>query len=334
MKRKILELSINNKNIRKLVNKYIKLKNKNKFIQEKIDLFDYKKILNCQIECLTTVSKENHFYGHISNFKKYSKFEEESYSTIEHSFIFGDAVADFRKNEIMPKMIVFSDCRKEKIANFFDKKKIKKEIIKVGPYIHYAESYLTTEEFFETKKELGKTLLVFPSHSIENINLEYDKDLFIQKIKEIAINYKSVLVCMYWKDLLENENTIYEKNGFRVVTAGKREDPKFLNRLKTFIELSDFTMSNKLGAYIPYSIYLNKPHFLFDQESKFESNLVDLNLEKGFLIPDKQNVQIKEVYRILGNESGKIFEKDYNYLSDIFGFENIKTASELYDVLK
>ncbi|MGL6098586.1 MAG: hypothetical protein ACRCZ9_03775 [Fusobacteriaceae bacterium] len=334
MKTKIKESSIDNELLKKIVSKYIKYKNRNKIVKNYINIFDNKEILNQDIKFLTTVSPENHFYGHISNLKEYSKFEDESYSTIEHSFIFGDAVSEFRKEDKMPKMIVFSDYRKEVISKFFNEIKKSKEIIPIGPYIHYAKNYLEDKEFYDTKKKLGKTLLVFPSHTIENINLDYDRDLFIRQIKKLSKNYQSVLICMYWKDLLNGENILYEKNGFKVVTAGKREDPKFLNRLKTFIKLSDFTMSNKLGAYIPYSIYLKKPHFLFDQESVFQSESVNLNLEKGFLITDKENHQIKEVYRILGNENGEVSEKDYIYLSDIFGFKDIKTSLELYNILK
>ncbi len=140
----------------------------------------------------------------------------------------------------------------------------------VGPYIAYSKSALTDDKLKLESERLGRNLLVFPAHSIRGLEAKYDIDGFCEEVKKISKNYDSVRVCLFWKDVLIGIAEKYKKYGFEVVTAGHYYDPMFMPRLKSIIETSTMTMSNKIGTYIGYCVYLNKPHFILKTQVDME----------------------------------------------------------------
>ena len=60
-----------------------------------------------------------------------------------------------------------------------------KPVIAIGPYIHYAECMLNSEEMNSLKKELGKTLLFFPTHTCCEGGLEYEIHCMIDELLEL-----------------------------------------------------------------------------------------------------------------------------------------------------
>ena len=134
-------------------------------------------------------------------------------------------------------------------------------------------------------------------HSTHWINLEYNVSAFIKEIKHIAKDYDTVVVCMYWKDIINNAYERYINEGFEIVSAGHIYDSKnFLPRLKSIIELSDMVISNDVGSYVGQSIALNKPCYLFRQDyvatssnkdidcNEYDERLKDENYIKNFEI--------------------------------------------------
>lgn len=81
------------------------------------------------------------------------------------------------------------------------------------------------------------------------------------------------LIYLYWKDAVLGKDKEYMDNGFTIVTAGYQSDFRFLKRLKTFIKLSDFTMSNAVGTHVGYCVVLDKPHYIFSQKISYKSDL-------------------------------------------------------------
>lgn len=207
---------------------------------------------------------ENNFYGIgrvLSRFYDIGK-----HTLIEHGIYFGEYVPVTTFDDQVREIVTFSEYRKNVL-----KKQTDKPVHIVGSYINYADNLLNEFKFGQLKSKLGKVLLVFPSHSIATVHARFDAGHFIRFIHHIKNlgAFDTVLVCLYFKDIELGHDKIYQENGFKIVTAGFLFDYCFLNRLKTLILLSDYTISNDLGTHIGYCVQLGKPHQVFQSDIEF-----------------------------------------------------------------
>lgn len=282
----------------------------------------------------------NNFYGISNNLYIYSNQYTPIKACIEHGMVIGNNASKFEiYNPILQSIITMSEYRKIYLEKVSDK-----IILKIGPYIHYASDFYNEKQFYEEKNKIEKNLLVFPSHSIENIYSDYDFDEFIKEIKRIAEikNIKSINICMYWNDINRGVYKKYKENGFNIVTAGYREDPMFLSRLKTIIKLSDYTMSNSVGTHVGYCIYLKKPHYIMRQN-------IDSIIKKHIEVNQNNKPHVSEFlskdivsYRKDVDEILKYFEKPLFEISEeqkevcnrYWGFDEIKTPKQINDIIK
>ena len=210
----------------------------------------------------------------------------------------------------------------------------------VGPYVAYSKSALSKDKFESEKDRLGRNLLVFPAHSIRGLQASYDIDTFRKKIEDIATDYDSVRICLYWKDVLLGTAEKYKEYGFEVVTAGHYYDPMFMPRLKSIIETSSMTMSNKLGTYIGYCIYLNKPHYLIKDDVEMDKIISDGKefAEKEYNLSHSMRNRLKNpdidlIFELLSKNQDYITDDQYNQLNKYWGFDQVKTSKQLRKLL-
>lgn len=269
-------------------------------------------------------------YGISQNLNRYSGYKKPIDACIEHGVYFGNYV---NKEETilsgLPAVITFSDVRRNWIRAYTSK-----PVITIGPYIHYTEEFYSTEKFNIEKERLGKTLLVFPTHSIDDVDVAYDIEMFIKEIKKVQVesNVKSVLCCLYWKDILNGLGKEYLKENFYVVTAGYRNDKHFLSKLKSIISLSDITMSNDLGTHLGYCVYLGKPHYIFEQHKKYYGKQQSVYKETNKTLNYKETYQLEknEIVNLFNSYSNSITESQYAICNKYWGFDQIKSRQELY----
>lgn len=207
--------------------------------------------------------KDNNIYGTGSVLKQAGLKLDLEKCLVEHGLIFGDLVQEHNAVTFAENIVTFSKYREEKIL-----KKIKKNVICIGPYIKYSKSILSPLAFEDLKQKLKRTLLVFPSHSNDTTVVDFNSKLFMQEIEGLSKNFDSVLICLYWKDIILGRAEEYEKMGYYITCAGHSYDFNFLKRLRAIIELSDFTMSNNVGTHVGYTVCLGKGHFIFQQQIK------------------------------------------------------------------
>ena len=263
--------------------------------------------------------------------KKYAKLPPnyKIHALLEHGVMLTEFTeGSFRAHEYLPS-IVSSKYR----VNILKREKTFNGAYAIGPYIHYAESLLTDEQFKIEKERLGRSLLVFPSHSTDALLSKFDYNNFCKDIQEYSDDFNSIRICMYYKDIQENKHKIYQKNGFEVVTAGHPYDNYFMSRLKSIIELSDMTISNDIGSHLGYCIYLNKPHFINSEyKTSYSSNSENQNIQreskKSKEYIDKSE-NIKNIYNLFSNFDKKINKKQFDLISYLWGFDEIKGRDEL-----
>lgn len=224
----------------------------------------------------------NDFYGIANTLKNYVGRKKSLKAFIEHGVYFGEYTNPEETGYLMPMLITFGSARKKHIQ-----KQSNIHVLCVGPYIAYAESYFDKEKMDILKNKYGKILLAFPQHTIEGISLSGECDNFIKKLFEIKNRgrFDSIFVCLYYKDVNQSIIEYYKKNKIIPVCAGNRQDPNFLSRLKSFILLSDFTVSDNIGTHIGYCETLGRKHLVFQETSKLiaENEQVKKNVPELYM---------------------------------------------------
>lgn len=206
----------------------------------------------------------------------------------EHGLIFHDSNWSDTAFTARASCITFGEFRKKILRRYYDT-----PIFEVGPYVQYAVPYYSEKKMSEWKERLGKTLLVFPMHSTDDSELSYSIKMYINKIKEIAVDYDSVLVCMFWWNLDMPIVEAFKQEGFKVGSAGYREDPMFLRRQRTMIEVADHIVTDAIGTHVGYCYQFGKIVEVIDSGTKthiyddvFMKSQID-KIESAILSGDK-----------------------------------------------
>lgn len=295
------------------------------------DLYDYKKIINNKKFFCNEIYRANSFYGISNCLRNYSNFNKKIFACVEHGLYFGNFINEYEAiNSGLPAIVTFGKKRKE----ILKKMGCNKIIIEVGPYIYYSKSILSIGEIKKEKAKNGKTLLVFPSHSIDDSNTKFDTDYFINSIESIKekYNYNTVIVCLYYKDIELGRDDIYLKKGYKVVTAGRREDPNFLSRQRTIILLSDFVLSNSVGTHVGYSIALNKPHMIIKQSIKHDAKNKKGQQDIKNTNLNSYKIQKNEVYKAFSEYNEVITKSQMDICNKYWGLNMVKTPEQLNNI--
>lgn len=284
------------------------------YVFRHIDYFHYK-ALSFYEHPFHTKSKllgimGNECYGNLWAIKNATGENFHPHCMIEHGLYFGEYV--IRSECSLPcidTIYTYSEYRKNAILKEFGGN-LDKEIIPVGPYILYVDNFKSKKALKRLKMKFGKVLLVFPSHSFWGQTTEYDMEAFLNEIGDVARNYDTVLVSVYWLDIKLGRHKMYLNKGYRVVCSGTRSDRWFLRRQKDLFELSDFSMSNDIGTHIGYSIALGVPHYVYDQPVKLKETGEDTELDP---IRAKEYKEIKSAFSSKKEEISDAQKKIVNY---------------------
>lgn len=295
-------------------------------------LFDYKNIINNKKFFCHEYYRGNFYYGISKILKDYSDYNKKIPCCIEHGIYFGNFINEYETiyNDL-PGIITFGETRKKIIRD----NNYKKNIFEIGPYIYYANELYSSEEQIKLKQIYGKTLLVFPSHSVDKVSTVFDCNLFINKIKKFKkeYNFDTVIVSLYYRDIELGHDQKYVDAGFKVVSAGRREDYNFLNRLKSFINISDYTISNSVGTHIGYCIFLGKPHMVFSQIINYDiKDGYYSSIENTFMSSSIK--QKNEIISCFSDYTEAITKRQYDVCEKYWGFSKVKSKQELLNILK
>ncbi|MCX8045020.1 MAG: hypothetical protein N3B18_12945, partial [Desulfobacterota bacterium] len=219
------------------------------------------------------IHKSNDFYGFASVLKKYAGVPDtyQIKAAIEHGPLMGNCIWDNDIEAPLPAIFPMSRCRR-----MFLNKKTDKPVIPIGPVITYAEGYLSMEELRNEKQKLGRTLVAFPAHSTHWIDVAYDIEGYCNFLEELGKSFDTVIVCLYWKDVLRRVAEHYRARGFYCVTAGHIFDPLFMSRLRSIIALADLTTSNEISSVLGYCVLLGKPHYYHEVHTTWHAPSQDI----------------------------------------------------------
>ncbi|WP_288614063.1 hypothetical protein [uncultured Bacteroides sp.] len=297
-----------------------------------LDLFDYMNIAIALPKVFIEIIPDNNYFGIAYSLKKFASIKNVS-SYIEHGYFVGSYVPKVEEYTFAKSIITFSKHRKK----YIEEAGIKKVVVPIGPYIYYADDYLSDEEFSQKKKMLGKTLLFFPIHSGTGIEFNYSVDYICDRLSPYRKDYNSFVVCLFWADIQRPEIVnLYLNKGFKIFSAGHRYDYNFLSRLKSMIKLSDLVVTNGMGTHIGYAVFLEKPVWMIRQN--IQSTIKTKTGLKNQTIRNNEELQIAEreiamIFNAFLSYSSKLTTSQKKIVGDMFGFSDIKTKIELANIL-
>lgn len=294
------------------------------------DLLDWRKTMGFRFRLSREVYRANGFYGIGETLRRFAGSDTCVKACIEHGVHFGNYV---NKQELdgsgLPCLLTFSETRLGHIREVSNV-----PVGLIGPYIAYAEDYLDDKEFSLARERLGKTLLVFPSHSVDRVRVSYELDDLVSEIERVKANHdiETVLICLYYRDLLNGAAKDYERFGYRVVTAGYREDSLFLARQRSLISLADLTISNNVGTHVGYCAYLKRPHIVYVQEKLYESDSVLDNSEFDNAYAEQLAAEKTEVAEAFRSYSNELTEEQKRVCEKYWGFSYVRSKKELFSL--
>jgi hypothetical protein len=277
---------------------------------------------------------ESNLYGHSMILIKYIKNKNDLFNIqIQHGVILGNLVQEIMINSFADTIVTYSEKRK-----IIVEKATKKKVVAIGPYIKYAKNRLSKNNFDILKKDLGKVLLVFPAHSaVSRTKANFDQGILIDKINEIKKKYKidTVFINLYYADCNKEAIDFYEDVGFKVCSAGFWLSEYFVENLRTIIELSDYTLSNRVGTHVGYCVALGKPHYIFKQEHKDEfvgmkgKDELQQTIDNEYLSA-RDTQKIESVFNV---ESFVISPQQLEIVNEFWGNNIFYTPEELQNIL-
>ena len=139
-------------------------------------IFDVDKIPQQVYPYRDEIYDENAFYGIEKTLRKYAGINKPLNAIIEHGISDCGSCeniecSDLWKDRKEP-VITFGEMRKDTVTKAYPKVKV----IDVGPYVAYAQSALAEEETENLKSKYGRILTLYPMHSIENFEADYEYD--------------------------------------------------------------------------------------------------------------------------------------------------------------
>lgn len=208
-------------------------------------------------------------------------------------------------------------------------------VYNIGPYVCYAKSYYPQDKIQEMKRSYGKTLLLYPLHTCEGATADVDRKEFVRLTMDKFKNQCStIMISVYWNDVDDPLYDAFQAEGAMLVSAGYRQDQNFIRRLRSMVELSDFTAGNHIGTHIGYCMALEKPHVIFNmnaqvnesfrilsekEEKTYNNTLQAFYSAFGSLTPNETEKQLQE----------RLFEK---FWGGQLCFKSVNKAREIIDV--
>ena len=219
-------------------------------------------------------------------------------------------------------------------------------VFTVGPFIHYAQGIYDRNKMNEKKRNIGKMLLAFLPHTLENSKRYYDRKQFIDyALRRFRGSFDSIWLCVYFVDINDDVCEYAQNLGIHVVSAGFRFDPMFNDRLKSIIQLSDAVVCGDIGGFLTYSIYMKKPiaRINISDETSILDAQCNNNIEKiiqktddcieferdFYRIFDENPIASDEHVRWMDSLAGYSLIRDKEYIRNIFSIsEDIWNESE------
>lgn len=169
------------------------------------------------------------------------------------------------------------------------------------------------------KLENAKGTVVFPAHSTEFIEAHYDIRKFCEQLRGLPDEFHPITICLHWHDVLRGMDKVYEKEGFRVVSAGNMYSDKFPENFYNILKQHKYSASNEPGSYMLYAVEMGIPFFLIGQSAR-RINKGDPNVPLNFNINEFEIGQV--AIELFAERKGYISTEQRNFVIEELGIND------------
>lgn len=119
------------------------------------------------------------------------------------------------------------------------------------------------------------TLLVMPFHGWEKERIASSFNRYAQMLRDIARDFRKIIVCMYWHDHgFAEYRRPFEDLGAEVLTIGHRdENPRFLLDLRRLLLRCEYVTANRVQTAAFYSLYLRRKFFVYGPPAGLDNSV-------------------------------------------------------------
>jgi len=221
---------------------------------------------------------------------------------LQHGWLPHDIIFD--KTDKTNVILVWS----RRMEEVLQKNGFKKYFVITNPYISYRKKK------YEKKNNAIGTVF-FPQHTDEGWTATYNIDDLSKELLYLPKSYQPVTICLYDFDYQNKKVRSKFEENFKVVSAGNIYNEYFIDNFYNILCRHKYSASNAIGTYTFYSIELNIPFFVLDQDwghrSKSNSKI------KGFGRNDflQKFPEYKKAHELfLFDKSGIINDKQKKYV--------------------
>ena len=177
------------------------------------------------------------------------------------------------------------------------------------------------------KTNLGKTLLVFPRHSVGDTQYVTNINLFINYVENIKTekNYDTVLACCYFADIERGLHFRYQQRGWNIVTCGRIENFDFLDILKTLILLSDAIVTQGYTTAVAYAGCLGIPVNIYKDSCEAYGTGKDVNILYNYVYGQP----FIDMYNLFAEFRESLTESQVQFVKKYFGVDCVWKPQEL-----
>lgn len=279
--------------------------------------------LNGEYAFYESAYNESIMYGHAKALMDYAKIQIDyaNFPIVAHGMIYAGTHPDYHTAAI------FSGIYDKQIHNA---RYPYVPIFSVGPYIHYARNIYSKDVLSNIKEKNGKTAVFFITHSAEQSFVLFDEQRILNEIlNHYSKIYNTVLVCAYWCDI---DKEIYKKlteAGIQVVSAGFRFDTRFIQRLRTIMELGDDIYVYGFTSALFYAFALEKNLYLGSCREIYDFHNTPKHIPVVRFQDSKEYYYIKQVLLKAEDKKIELSREEKERFDLYFGFDQIKTAEEI-----
>jgi len=238
--------------------------------------------------------------------------------SVEHGLIFHNQLFNDVEDTARAACVTFGAFRKSIIRQYTNI-----PIFCVGPYIHYATSFYDEQRLATEKKKNGKTLLVFPMHSTNNSELSVEINNYRDYLKSKQKEFDTILINTFWWNINDPLCMVLQSDGYRIVSAGFRDDIMFMSRLKSLIRLADLVVGDSIGTHVGYCIDCGVP-FSYEPLGSKNVSLLEKEIKDADFVETHVNKIAKAFYR-----TDTITDEQRVLCDYYWGQDKIRTKNEI-----
>lgn len=244
---------------------------------------------------------------------------------VEHGLFLGNfVIPEDTVQTAAPAVVTFGDYRQKTI-----RARQNLPVFKVGAYTRYATPHYSVDRIAREKAELGRTLLVFLSHTTPDSSHGEHLGDRLGWLDEFAAGFDSVLVSVYWWNLADPEVSHLRSRGYRIVSCGLMHDRNFLSRLKTLLLLADEAVGDNIGTHVGYLLDQGVPFRLFGGVPVVLLPEARTANDRKFGVRAVDPAILASLEQTFDVEAGLSIAEARNIASPLWGFEYERSRAEL-----